>query len=133
MDRSFFERFGTVGAVVAAAACPVCFPKVALVGAAIGFGTLAPFEGYIAVGVQVLFVLAFVGQVLAFRRHRNRWLLVLSAATAVLLFAAYYLFSSSTLLQVSLAGLVAASIWLVVESRRCAKCEAQAQGAKADA
>ena len=133
MDHSFFEKFGTFGAVVAAAACQICFPKVALVGAAIGFGTLAPFEGYIAVGVQVLFVLAFAGQVLAFPRHRNRWLLVLSAATTVLLFAAYYLFSSSTLLQVSLASLVAASIWLVVESQRCAKCEALAQEAKADA
>jgi mercuric ion transport protein len=133
MDRSIFERFGTVGAVVAAAACPICFPKVALVGAAVGFGAFAPFEGYIAVGVQILFVLSLVGQVLAFPRHRNRWLLALSAATTVLLFAAYYLFLSSMLLQVSLAGLVAASIWLVVESRRCAKCEAQAQGAKADA
>ena len=133
MDRSIFEKFGTVGAVVAAAACPICFPKVALVGAAVGFGALAPFEGYIAVGVQILFVLAFVGQMLAFPRHRNRWLLALSAVTTAFLFAAYYLFSSSILLQVSLAGLVVASIWLVVESRRCAKCEAQAQEAKADA
>jgi mercuric ion transport protein len=133
MDRSFFEKFGTIGAVVAAAACPICFPKVALVGAAIGFGTLAPFEGYIAVGVQVLFVLALVGQALAFPRHRNRWLLALSVVTTVLLFVAYYVFPSSTLLQVSLAGLVAASIWLVVESRRCATCEAQARGVKADA
>jgi mercuric ion transport protein len=133
MDRSIFEKFGTVGAVAAAAACPICFPKLALVGAAIGFGIFAPFEGYIAVGVQALFVLAFVGQVLAFPRHRNRWLLALSAATTALLFAAYYLFPSSTLLQASLAGLVAASIWLVVESRRCAKCEAQGRVMKADA
>ena len=133
MDRSIFEKFGTVGVVVAAAACPICFPKIALVGAAVGFGIFAPFESYIAVGVQVLFALAFVGQVLAFPRHRNRWLLTFSAATTALLFAGYYQFPSSILLQVSLAGLVAASIWLAVESRRCAKCEAQARVAKADA
>jgi mercuric ion transport protein len=133
MDRSSFEKFGTVGAVVAAAACPICFPKLALVGAAVGFGVFAPYEGYVAVGIQVLFVLAFVGQVLAFPRHRNRLLLALSAVATALLFAGYYLFPSSTLLQVSLAGLVAASVWLVVESRRCITCEAQAPGARADA
>ena len=119
--------------MVAAAACPICFPKVALVGAAVGLGALAPFEGYIAVGVQVLFVLAFLGQVVAYPRHRNRWLLGLSAATTVLLFVAYYLLPSSILLQMSLAGLVAASVWLVVESRRCAKCDAQASSPRADA
>ena len=133
MDRSIFEKFGTVGAVVAAAACPICFPKIALVGAAVGLGALAPFEGYIAVGVQVLFVLALVGQVLAYPRHRNRWLLSLSGATTVLLFVAYYVLPSSILLQISLAGLVAASVWLVVESRRCAKCEAQPSVPRADA
>ena len=133
MDRSIFEKFGTVGAVVAAAACPICFPKVALVGAAVGLGAFAPFEGYIAIGVQVLFVLAFLGQILAYPRHRNRWLLGFSAVTTVLLFVAYYVLPSSILLQVSLAGLVAASVWLVVESRRCAKCEGQPSGAKADA
>ena len=133
MDRSIFEKFGTVGAVVAAAACPICFPKIALVGAAVGLGALAPFEGYIAVGVQILFVLALVGQVLAYPRHRNRWLLSLSGATTVLLFVAYYVLPSSILLQISLAGLVAASVWLVVESRRCAKCQAQQSGPSADA
>jgi len=49
------EKFGTVGAVLAALACPICFPKVALVGAAVGLGVFAPYEGYIALAVQALF------------------------------------------------------------------------------
>jgi len=122
VKQPFLDRFGTAGAVVAAAACPICFPKLALVGAAVGLGVFAPFEGYVAMGVQVLFVLVFIGQLLAFRRHRNRWLLALSSATTVLLFVGYYVVPSSILLQVSLAGLVVASIWLAVELRRCAKC-----------
>ena len=118
---------------MAAAACPICFPKIALIGAAVGFGALAPFEGYIAVGVQVLFVIALVGQVLAFPRHRNVLLLMFSAVTTALLFAAFYVFPSSTLLQVALGGLVVASVWLAVESRRCATCEARAREVKTDA
>ncbi len=122
MKQAFLDKFGTVGAVVAAAACPICFPKIAIIGTALGLGVFAPYEGYVALGVQVLFVLAFVSQVLAFRRHRNRWLLALSAMTTVLLFVGYYAIPSSILLQVSLAGLVVASIWLALELRRCSKC-----------
>jgi len=122
MRRPLVEKTGTVGAIIAALACPICFPKVALIGAAVGLGALAPFEGYIAIGVQVLFVLALVGQALSYPRHRNGWLLGLSVFTTALLFVAYYLYASSVLLQASLALLVAASIWLVIENRRCARC-----------
>jgi len=129
----FLERFGSVGAVVAAAACPICFPKVALVGAVFGLGVFAPFEGFVAIGIQTFFLLAFVGQVLAFRRHRNRWLLALSITSTLLLFVGYYGFPSSILLQLSLAGLTVASIWLMVELRRCSKCAVHITESKADA
>jgi uncharacterized membrane protein len=100
-----------------------------LIGAALGFGIFAPYEPYVALGVQALFVLALAGQLLAYRTHRNKWLLSLAIATTVLLFAGYYVIPSSILLQVSLAGLVVASIWQVVESKRCAKCSAQPSSA----
>ena len=132
MDRPLLEKTGTVGAVIAALACPICFPKIALIGAAIGLGALAPFEGYIAIGVQVLFILALVGQVLSYPRHRNRWLLGLSVFATALLFVAYYLYVSTALLELSLALLIGASIWLVVENRKCARCEALSAEAKAD-
>ena len=132
MDRPLIEKTGTVGAVIGALACPICFPKVALIGAAVGLGALAPFEGYIAMGVQALFILAFVGQMLAYPRHRNRWLLTLSALTTALMLVSYYAFSSSLLLQISLALLVAASVWLVMETRKCARCEATAPEGRAD-
>jgi mercuric ion transport protein len=127
VKRPFLERFGTVGAVVAAAACPICFPKIALVGAAVGLGTFFPFEGYIFVAVQGLFVIAFIGQVLGYRRHRKRSLLAFSAFTTLLLFVGYYLVPSSTLLQLSLAGLLIASVWQAVELTRCARCAADPQ------
>lgn len=122
LERTPLEKFGSVGAIIAAAACPICFPKLALIGAALGLGIFAPYEGYVAKGVQGLFLLAFLGQVIAFRRHRNRGLLALSGSTTLLLFVGYYLVPSSILLQISLLGLVVASGWLVVEQRRCASC-----------
>lgn len=122
MKRPSVEKLGSVGAVVAALACPICFPKIALIGALLGLGVFAPYEGYVALGVQGLFLIAFIGQYLAFRRHRNRALLALSGAATVSLFTGYYVFPSAILLQAALAGLGVASVWLVVELRRCAKC-----------
>lgn len=117
------EKLGTVGAVLAAAACPICFPKFALIGAAVGLGVLAPYEGYVAIGVQVLFVLALAGHLIAFPRHRNGWLLALAIGATLILFAGYYAVPSSILLQIALAGLVAASVWLAIELRRCTSCK----------
>lgn len=116
------EKFGTTGAVIAALACPICFPKLALVGTALGLGIFAPYEKYLALGVQGLFVLAFVGQVLSYRTHRNKWILAFSGFVTALLFVGYYVVPSSILLQVSLAGLVIASICQVLAIKRCAKC-----------
>jgi mercuric ion transport protein len=118
------EKFGTAGAVVTALACPICFPKLAAVGAALGLGIFAPYEKYVAVFVQALFVLAFIGQVLSYRTHRSKPLLGLSGLVTVLLFLGYYVIPSSILLQLALVGLVMASIWQVVAIRRCALCVA---------
>ena len=118
MRRRVMEKIGPIGAVIGALACPICFPKIAIVGSAIGLGVLAPFEGYIAKGVQALFLIAFIGQLAAFRQHGNRWLLGLSLLTTLLLFSGYYVVSSSLLLQLSLCGLVISSGWLFIEQRR---------------
>jgi mercuric ion transport protein len=125
VQRRITEKVGSIGAVIGALACPICFPKIAVLGAAVGLGVLAPFEGYLAKGVQALFLIAFIGQLMAFRQHRNHWLLALSLLTTLLLFSGYYVVASSLLLQLSLCGLVISSLWLVIEQRRCADCEAQ--------
>ena len=104
--------------MLAALACPVCFPKLALIGAALGFGVLAPFEGVTAFAVQGLFVVAWVGQVIAFRRHRNRWLLAFSTVATLLLFGGFYVIPSTIMLQSALAGLGIASVWLIIAMRR---------------
>ena len=118
MRRASVEKLGTGGALLAALACPVCFPKLALIGAALGFGVLAPFEGATAFAVQGLFVVAWIGHVIAFRRHRNRWLLALSTVVTLLLFGGFYVIRSTIMLQSALAGLAIASVWLIIAMRR---------------
>ena len=61
-----------MGAVVAAAACPTCFPKLALVGALLGLGGLGAFEAQFFVAAQVLVGLAVLGHIVSFRQHRSQ-------------------------------------------------------------
>jgi len=57
----------------------------------------------------------------------------LSVFATALLFVAYYVFTSTLLIEASLALPVAASIWLVIENRKCSRSEAQPSEARADA
>lgn len=107
--RAQLEKIGSVGAVVAAAACPVCFPKPALLGALFGFGAFGAYESQFFVATQVMVVLALVGAALTYRRQRNRWLLASALASGTAVFAALYWIGSEWLAYVGLAGLVAAS------------------------
>lgn len=116
------ENYGSFGAIVAAAACPICFPKLALLGAFFGLGALAKFETFFFYSAHILIVLALIGHVISYQKVPNRILLGLAIISAALFFIALYVFVSEILAYISLAGLAAATIWMIVERRRCDRC-----------
>jgi hypothetical protein len=135
--KAHLEKLGSFGAVIAAAACPICFPKLALIGAAFGLGALSAYEYQFLVAAQVLVALAVAGHLLSYRRHRSRWLLGSALVSGAAVFAGLYLAGSEWLVYAGFAGLVAAStadLWRrlrrktgpVLESKiTCPKCGAQ--------
>jgi hypothetical protein len=52
--KTYLEKIGSFGGIIAAAACPVCFPKLALIGALFGLGALGAYESQLFVAAQVL-------------------------------------------------------------------------------
>lgn len=120
--RNKLENFGSVGAIVAAAACPICFPKLALLGAFFGLGALAKYEAVFFYGAHILIVIALIGHVISFKKVQNLPLLVLAVISVVLFFTSLYIFLSEILSYIALAGMVTAMIWMIIDSRRCAKC-----------
>jgi hypothetical protein len=104
-----FEKISSIGAVVAAAACPVCFPKLALLGAVLGLGALGAYESQLFIAAQLLIAMAVLGHVLAYRRHRNRWLLALAIFSGATVFGGLYLLHSEAVIYAGFAGLVATS------------------------
>ena len=80
------DKIGSIGAVLAATAAPCCFPLLAAVGGALGLGVLQPYKGYAAYAIQVLVLLALVGNVIAYRQHRKKFPFTLGVASPALIF-----------------------------------------------
>ncbi len=122
MKLGFVEKIGSVGALLAAGACPVCFPMLAVVGSALGLGVLQPFEGKVFFVFQLLVLLALAGNVISFFTHRNVLALTVGTAGPVLIFFALYIHFHPAVLYAGLFGLIAASTLNIIAKRRCRKC-----------
>jgi mercuric ion transport protein len=107
--RPFLDKLGSIGAVAAAAACPICFPKLALIGAFFGLGAFSAYEYQLLIAAQVLVVVALLGHAIAYRRHRRRWLLGTALASGAAVFSGFYVIGSEMLIYAGFAGLVGAS------------------------
>ncbi len=112
--KAYLDKIGSFGAVLAAAACPICFPQLAALGAIFGLGALGSYESQIFLATKILVVLAVIGQVLAYFQHRRVWLLSISVAGGIAFFLGLYLFGSEVLIYFGLAALVVASVIDVV-------------------
>lgn len=121
--KNKLEKSGSYGAVIAAAACPICFPKLAIISALFGFGALAQYEIFFFYGMQLLMILSLVGHVMSYRQHKNQPLLTLAITSVILFFISLYLYVSEVVSYIALAGLILATIWLYVENKRCANCD----------
>jgi hypothetical protein len=115
--KAWPERLGAIGAVVAAAACPICFPKLALVGALFGLGAFAAYEYHLFIATQALVAVAMLGHVLAYARARNARRLVAALASGATVFAGLYLLGSEWVVYIGFGGLVAVSV-MELRSRR---------------
>jgi mercuric ion transport protein len=116
-------KFGSFGAVVTAILCPICFPKLALLGTFFGLGALVKYEIVFFYASQAFVLLMLVANIISYKRYKNKSLLSLVVFSVVLFFISLYVYVSEYLSYVALAGLVTASIWSVFESRRCSACE----------
>lgn len=69
--RIMTDKVGVVGAVVATLACPMCFPAVAGVGAAIGLGFLSHWEHLFIEVLPLFAALVLVANGLGWFTHRQ--------------------------------------------------------------
>ena len=124
MAVNILDKLGSVGAVVAGAAVPCCFPFLSLFGSIVGLSVFAEYEGVIMYVLQGLVLLALVGSIIAYQGHRKVLPLILSIlSTAAIIYGmnagidVYFIYGG-------MIGLLIVSVWNSIEARRCAdRCE----------
>jgi len=112
------DKFGAVGALLAAAAAPCCFPLLAAIGAAIGLGALESWRGYMDYAIQGFVGISVLGGVFAFRQHRQVWPLGIALASAAAVFFAFYVNYQVALVYAGLTGLAVAAVGNIIAKRR---------------
>ena len=122
MRLQFLDKFGAVGAFIAAISCPACFPLLAVVGSTVGLGFLRPYEGYLMYIFQGLVILSLIGSILSYLNHKKKLPLVISVASSALIFFAFYIRFNVVFLYVGLGGLILSAVLSYFEKRKCRSC-----------
>jgi len=120
------DKAASLGALVSAMGCAMCFPAIASLGAALGMGFLAHWEGLFINTLLPLFAwLALAANALGWFSHRqwHRSLLGMAGPT-ILLLSLYPWFQygwSSVATYTGIGVMLAVSIWDLVSpaNRRC--------------
>jgi len=121
-----FDKTGAIGAFVAAIGCASCFPALGSLGATLGMGFLAQYEGvFINTLLPVFAAIALSANLLAFFFHKILYRTFLGIAGPVMvLLTMYPLWAynwSTYLLYTGIALMLAVSLWDILSPavRQC--------------
>jgi len=127
---SLLDKTGAVGSLTAAMGCASCFPALGSLGAALGMGFLAQYEGlFINTLLPVFAAIALAANLISFFSHKiwYRTLAGISGPSMVLLtmYPLWFYGWSTYLLYTGIGLMVVVSIWDIVSPPRrvCSSCE----------
>ncbi len=110
------DKTGSLGAITAAMGCSFCFPAIASLGAAIGLGFLAQWEGFLLTKIlPTAAILTLLVNLLGYLHHRQwyRSLLGVVGPITILLVLNFWFMTSwrTDVIYAALGLMVAVSIW----------------------
>jgi mercuric ion transport protein len=117
------EKVGSLGTIVSAMGCASCFPVLGALGATLGLGFLAQFEGLFINTLLPLFaVVALLSVLLGWWSHRRHLRGLLGVIGPLLVLATLYLFWtedwSTNMFYVALTLMFGVSVWDLVDPPR---------------
>lgn len=87
------EKFGALGAIVSAMGCASCFPVLGALGATLGMGVFAQYEGLFITTLLPLFaVIALVAALISWWSHKRHLRGMLAISGPLMVLATLYLF-----------------------------------------
>ena len=119
---NIFDKIGSIGTLVAAFGMSCCLPLFAAVGSVVGLGFLARYEYEMFYVMQVAAVLAALGTLWAFRRHKNLLPVILGFTSAGLIIYAVNTSLNTWLIYGGMVGLIGTAILNSIFARKCGEC-----------
>lgn len=112
----FFDKTGALGAIVAAMGCASCFPALGSLGAVLGMGFLAQYEGvFINTLLPVFAAIALGANLIAFFSHKAWYRTLLGITGPIMVLLSMYplwVYNWSTyLLYAGLALMFVVALW----------------------
>ncbi|MFY0675718.1 MAG: organomercurial transporter MerC [Neptuniibacter sp.] len=87
------EKIGALGAIVSAMGCASCFPVLGSLGAVLGLGVLAQFEGlFINTLLPIFATIALIAALASWWSHKRHFRGFLASAGPIMVLATLYLF-----------------------------------------
>lgn len=123
----FSDKIGSAGSAIGATACAMCFPATASIGAFLGLGFLAQWEGLFLNTLLPLFAgIALVANLMSVRVHRRPIRAVVSLAGPLMVLGTLYPFWdygwSTWMFYAGLVFMLASSVWdMVVPPREACR------------
>lgn len=120
------EKIGSFGTIISAFGCASCFPVIGSLGAMIGLGFLAKYEGLFMNTLLPLFtVIALVSLAMSWWSHRQHFRGILGIAGPLLVLVAIYLLRnnwSTYVFYMALALMLVVGLWNLVSppDKKCA-------------
>lgn len=113
------EKFGSIGALVAAMGCASCFPVLGSLGATLGLGFLTQFEGvFINKLLPIFTVVALISVIASWFSHKQHLRGMLGVAGPIMVLATLYLFWADSwskyMFYIALALMLAVALWDLV-------------------
>ena len=102
MTKALLDKLPSVGAIVVAAGCPICFPALAGVGSIFGLGALAAYEGQFIILTQAFIALSMLFAVVSYRRTQYKPSLLIAIFSGVLFFFAWYVMGNTAFIYLGM-------------------------------
>jgi mercuric ion transport protein len=91
--QPFSSYTGAIGSLISTMGCAACFPAAGAIGASIGLGFLAAFEGtFINILLPVFALLSLFGQIMGYLYHKKIHRLLPGIAGPLMVLSTLYLF-----------------------------------------
>lgn len=121
------DKLGTAGLFLTAILSPCCFPLFAFLLTGMGLGSFELFGGWTMWVFQIMVLVSVAGLFVSYRRHGNKFPLIVSVVSGALIFYGYHLNESDYwiwFLYAGMAGQLLATIGNFRAVKAAANCSA---------